>query len=290
MSVTAPIARIEHLIDAERWPEARRQLEGPLRAAPDDPELLFLAARVEHGAGDEAEAERLLEEVLARRPGHDGARTLRFLVLLEAKRHAEAEEAVLELLRERPGSAFLHACYARLMLVTLHVPKARALVDEALRLDPSSDEARLLDTLVSVVEGRLHGAEARVAELVGESPDGEAVTRTLLVVLASRDRHAEALDLGRALLRLRPGDPGLLEAVVELKALTHWSSRPLWPFIRHGWGGSIALWAGAAFGLAALGRVAPALAGWLAIAYVFYVVYSWVHLPLLRRWLRWRGF
>lgn len=286
----APTARIHHLIDVERWADARRELAGPLREAPEDPHLLFLAALVEHGAGRADEARRLVQETLARHPSHSGARHLNFRLLLAERRHVEAEQVVLELLREEPEEPFWYACYARLMLTTLHVAKARGLVDEALRLDPSDPSARLLDALVSVVEGRLDGAEARVAELVRDAPDGEAVARTLVVVLASRGRYAEVLEIARELLRVRPGDPDLVDVLVEMRAVTHWTSRPLLPFVRFGWGGVIALWAAAAFGLAALRPVAPALAGWLGTGYLAFVAYSWVHLPLLRRWLRWRGF
>lgn len=177
--------RIADLIAAGRWSEARRHLAEALQLAPDDPELLHLAARVEYGAGDQREAERLVDRVLTLRPGHRGARRLRFSILVAAR------------------------------------------------------------------------------------------------------RHREALDLGRELLRLDPGDRALADALVELGVVTHWSSRPLAPFVRYGWGGSIALWVGAIVVLGALARVAPRLVRPLGLAYLVYVIYSWVQPPLVRRWLRW---
>lgn len=291
MRLAPEISRqVEHLLDVERFDDARRLLASPLREAPDDVELLYLAARVEHGARRYAEAEHWVAEVLGRAPEHTGARILRFQLLLKARRYAQAEQEVLSLLRERPEEALLYALYARLMLETLHVEKARALVDEALRLDPTLPLARILDALVSVVQGRLDGAKARVAELVRGSPDAEAVAWTLLAVLQSQHRYPEAFQVARELLRARPSDPQALEALIQLRAVTHWSSRPLWPLLRFGWGASMVLWVMATFGLMGVRRVAPRLGAVLGLGFLLYVIYSWVQPPLLRRWLRWRGF
>lgn len=286
----APVARIAHLIDVERWDDARRTLGEALRLAPDDVELLYLAARVESGDGKLDEAERLTDAVLARSPSHEATRELRFGLLCKRRRYAEAEAVILERLRESPEEARLFVAYARLMFTTLHLEKARALTDEALRLEPGSAPARLLDALLSVVEGRRDGARARLAELVREDPDGEAVTRTLFAVLVTERRYPAALEIARELLRLRPDDPDLVDALVELRSYTHWTSKPLWPLVRFRWAGLIAVWAGGAFGLAALRKIAPAVAGPLYLVYFAYVIYSWCHLALLQRWLRWRGF
>src|SRR5690606_3907434 len=125
--------QIDHLLDVERVEEARRALSQPLSESPDSAELLFLAARVETVAGSYEEAERLLHDVLAHAPEHDGARYLRSELFRASKRYPEAEAELLGLLRDEPASATLHAMYAQVMFETLHVEKAQALVDEALR-------------------------------------------------------------------------------------------------------------------------------------------------------------
>lgn len=281
--------QLEHLVELRRWADARRVLRGALQETPDDPELHAAAARVELGAGRLDEAERSADAALALAPENRRARVVRFAVLRRQDRHAEAEEAILDLLREDPTSAGLLALYAWLMVETLHLEKARALVDEALRLDPSDPTAGNLDAILSIIEGRHDGAEARLAALLRDDPDGEEVIETLLHALVARQRFRATLPVARQLLRARPDDPGLAETVIELRAVTHWSSLPLWPIHRFGWTAVIGLWLAAAFGLRLASRAFPKATAVAAVAWLGYVAYSWIQPPLVRRWVRWRG-
>jgi tetratricopeptide (TPR) repeat protein len=211
-------------------------------------------------------------------------------VLEDLDRHPEAEQVILGLLREDPADAGLHAAYGRLMLVNHQLDKARALVAEALRLDPDEPGARAIDALLALVDGRDRAARERVAGLLREAPEAESVAWLLVAVLEHEGRRRDALQIARELLRARPGDPDVLRALVGLRAATHWSSAPLWPFHRFGWGAVVGLW----LGVNVLAYALPdRLAGLLWIVNALYlalVVYSWLQPPLLRRWLRWRGF
>jgi hypothetical protein len=61
---------------------------------------------------------------------------------------------------------------------------------------------------------------------------------------------------------------------------------PLWPVMRFGWTASVVIWLLAVFGLNALRRSDPELAGTVGLVFLGYVAYSWIWPPLLKRLLR----
>jgi hypothetical protein len=94
----------------------------------------------------------------------------------------------------------------------------------------------------------------------------------------------------RGILRAAPDNESVVEAMVESRVASHWTTVPLWPLTRYGWIGSGVLWA-IAVGSFLLTRVfSPDLTGPLIAVYLVYVVYSWVWPPLLKRWLKAKGF
>jgi len=104
--------------------------------------------------------------------------------------------------------------------------------------------------------------------------------------LDQRGDRREALSIARELLRSQPDNEGLVDLVRQLKLATHWSLWPLWPVMCFGWAGSVAIWLLAVFGLNALRRSDPELAGMLGIVVLAYVAYSWIWPPILKRLLR----
>jgi tetratricopeptide (TPR) repeat protein len=281
---------IEQLIEIGRYAEARRLVERVLRETPADPDAHFYAARIARALDDELNARAHVEQALAADPTHFGARVVLYQVLCDAREHAEAEAVIQALIREDPEEPELFALYARLMLKTLHVDKAGRLADEALRLDPSNALARMQSVLVSIVRGERARTEDQLAELIKDDPEGTAAAATLFVALVEQRRHREALALGQQLLRAHPDNAHFVDALVELRAVTHWLMWPAYPLVRWGWGGSAFLWAGALvlFGVLRASGAGP-IAGTLALAYIAYCVYTWVAPSLVRRWVAARG-
>lgn len=280
---------IERLIEVRRYAEARELIERGFAKAPDDPELHHFAAQVALRRNDLDCARQHVGCALAAAPSHRGARVVQFLLLYEQRAYVEAEQSIVALLSEDPRDAELLALYARLMLITLHVDKAAALVEEALRCDPHSQLVRVCHVLIATARGRRSEVDATLAELVATDPEAAAVTRTLFVVLVERRRYREALAVGQELLRGEPDDADLVEALVEVRSVTHWAALPAYPLHRWGWLASGSMWGAYVVGIVMLGRAAPAAVGPATAGYLGYVVYSWLHRPLLRRWLRKRG-
>lgn len=282
--------RIESLIDRDRFGQAKTLLPAAFSLAPDDIHNHMLAARVSIGLEDWSGARQHAGSILSVFPDSTDAGLLMFQIERGLEAFPAAERIILDLLRGNPDTAHLYALYAELMLRALHIDKARALSAESLRLDPEDHLARIVSLLVNIIEDRKADASAELEELVGDDPEALHVAWSIVAVLESQHRHGEALQVMRGILRATPGDESVVEALVELRISSHWSTLPLWPLNRYGWVGSGVLWAIAAGSFILTDLLAPEWTGVLVKLYLVYVVYSWVWPPLLRRWLGARGF
>ncbi len=282
--------RVRNLIERRQYSQAQALLSEAFSIEPDDFANHLLAGRIALETDEYDDARTNIERALLQHPDSIEARLLMFSVERHSDRFAEAERIILDLLRDNPDDAQLFGCYAELMLRTLHLEKAGALAAESLRLDPTERLARTVSLLVRVIEGDRGGALAELEELVRNEAEALHAAWSIVMVLQSEHRHGEAFQVMRGILRSMPGDESIIEAMIELRAASHWSIVPLWPLNRYGWIGSGALWA-AAVGSFLLSRaLAPETTGPLVGGYIAYVVYSWIWPPLLKRWLRWRGF
>lgn len=282
--------QLDRLLDVGRHREARELVGRALAVDPADPTLHWFAARAAVGLDEVAVAEEHLHQALRIDPSHVPARFLSFAICFDAQRHAEAEQLITQLIREYPAEATYLAWYASLMVHVLDLAKARALVDEARRRDPENEQARQIDVLLLAIESRDEEAGRQLEGLIRDDPGSEQTARTLFVHLVRQGRHREALEIGRQLLLANPGDSNLVEALAELRASTHWLSLPAYPLKRYGWAASAVIWGGGIL----LSRVALqwnlVVGGVVMGLYLAYVVYTWVHLPLLKRWFLRRGF
>lgn len=282
--------RIRTLIDRGRSDQARQILPEAFAMDPDDFGNHWLAGRIALDLEDYDAAHSSVARALELQPSSIHARLLMFSVQRNSEQFPEAEQTILGLLRDNPDDGQLFGCYAELMLRTLHLDKAGALAAEALRLDPAESQARTVSLLVRIIEGDREGAVEELEKLVRDDPDTLQAAWGIIAVLQSEHRYGEALDVMRGILHSIPDDGSIVEAMVELRAASHWSVVPLWPLNRYDWLGSGMLWA-FAVGSFMLSRVyAPDLTGPLVTIYLVYVVYSWIWPPLLKRWLRSRGF
>lgn len=282
--------RVRGLVERGRFEQARKMLPEAFSLGPDDFGNHCLAGRVALELEDYEAAYSSVARALELHPSSIDAGLLMFSVHRHGGQFPDAEKVIVELLRDNPDDSQMFACYAELMLRTLHLEKAGALAAEALRLDPTQSLARMVSLLVRIIEGDREGAVAELEELVRDDPNALQAAWGIVAVLQSEHRHGEALEVMRGILHSTPDDGSIVEAMVALRAASHWTVVPLWPLNRYGWLGSGMLW-GAAVGSFLLSRrFAPDLIIPLLTFYIVYVVYSWVWPPLLKRWLRSRGF
>ena len=282
----ASLGQIQQLIERRRFDQVRELLGPALATEPENLDLLRCAALVENAGGRTADAEAMAQRVLALSPRDRVGRETLAEVRSEQKRHAEAEALLLELIRDYPDDGGLLADYSMLMLETLRVEKAEKLATEALRLAPSSTQARIASLLCATVRGRKDAARDELQHLVKESPEAATTSYMLLTSLLDAKRFRGALYVAQELLRADPGDQKLVEIVIEMKAATHWTAKPLWPMLRYGWGASGALWIVFMSTAVLLVKSPYRMAVLpLALGWVLYAVYSWTWMRVLRWWI-----
>lgn len=197
---------------------ARPHLEVCLRARPDDPDALVLAARVARRGGARDEAELLLQRLEGLHGATDQL-VLERLLLRAARGEVEAVEPQLLARAVAEGD---DAELAREGLIAGLIERfrwadaARGLRDWRARA-PGSNTALLL---LGKLEDQRQGTEQAVAlyrEVLARDPDHDEARLRLAVLLVRNRRGAEAL---AALERLRERLPGHAEvAVLWAKAL-----------------------------------------------------------------------
>ncbi len=266
-----------------QWQRAREALRRGLEQAPEDLDLLYARARLaflteSHDALDSA------RDVLALAPEHTGARLLMARIHAEQGRQAEAERLLLDLLRESPQDTGLLCHYAFLLLRAGQLPKARALASEAARLAP--EDLLVLSTLalLDLAEGRAPKDMAALGKMLDLYPEAEATLRTLAFSLAERMQLAAAREAAALLVRRSPHDADVVRLAAHIAYLGHWSMRPMYPLLRWGWAGSFGLYGGF-IALTTLGRglLPPPLLFAVTLAWLTYAIYSWVYPPILKR-------
>jgi predicted Zn-dependent protease len=282
----APLSVVWALIERRRFDQARAVVGNGLREDPDDVDLLHAAATIEWLDDQHDAARRLVREVLSRDPEHALARELLIEIDIADGDLVRAELGLLELLRESPRDAGLIADYALLLLRAGVIDKARAVTAEALRVAPELPRALLASVVLDLIDGVTPERSSALRELLSRHPDQAHSAHALLAALGSHGRVAEAHALARELYRADPRSGAALEVVRELAYQNHWTMKPLWPVIRYGWTGAIGLYIVVVGILRIGGEHLPAGASMtLTVAWLGYVVYSWIWPPLLRRWV-----
>lgn len=281
--------QINALIERRRYDHARSLLAEALAQFPQDAGLLVSSAHVAYANDDVALARDTLQEVLAREPQHYQARSLLAAVYQDCDQLADAEATLLDLLRDYPEAGFQYARYAMLMYRTLHLDKAKLLAREALRLDPDDELALAACLIGDMIDGRAGAEQASLATLMRNHPESENTARLLITHLISRGRYRAAKRIAVELLKLYPHSRQVLELVVQLDALSHWSMLPLWPFNRWGWGASIGFYVLTLLVLNSLSHVDAGVTRPVSYALLGFCAYSWVYPSLLTRWMKRRA-
>lgn len=281
--------QIDGLIERSRYAQARVLIGEALAHYPDDHALLFAAACVDYNTDAGDQARRTLQQILARDPEDYAARSLMVSVLQDAGDLPQAELLLIELIREYPEAGFQYARYALLMYRTLHIEKAQALAREAFRLDPNNELALTTCLIGDIIDGRKGAEQTGLARLLQGHPESENTARMLITHLISRGRYKAAKRIAVELLKLYPSSREVLELVVQLDALSHWSMLPLWPLNRWGWAASAALYVITLLAVNLVRNQAPLFSSAATWTLLGYCAYSWIYPSLLTRWLKRRA-
>jgi tetratricopeptide (TPR) repeat protein len=284
------LAQVARLLEVGRPKDAERLLGPHLAAHPTDAKALVSAARIRRELGDLDGTAYFLSSALSHDPDDFGALMGLFMLQRKRRQFADAEQTVLSLLCQQPESGSLYMLYAGLMMDTMLIEKARALLDEAMRLDPATKGAWTYDVLLLNIEGRKTVSRDRLTTLLAESPDSHTVLLMTMAALSRTARKREALRIAQALLRQNPADRVVLDMCIALGVETHPMMLPLWPLTRYGWPASVSIWVLTIVGLQLARQTLPfAATATLAVVAIFYLGYSWVAPLLVLRSVRRKG-
>lgn len=280
-------SRVQLAVDALDRGNGERALEH-LSGVPDldDPDVWHIRTAALTSTGAFQAAEDAARRGLAVDPDHVGLRLSLADCLDDLGRESEAERVLIGLLNQRPDNHVVLTRYAWLLAHAGDAEGARAVLT---RLPP----ARLADTAsvlalqgyVAMIEGRRREAKMFLDQGMAIDPEASS-TRMLLSLEASLgDRPVTSADHMLAAAALDPEGAG------ELGRLARYMKHPLMAPTRLVTRfGQTRLWIAWIAVLLGLPRVWPgAPMGWIILAYLAFVVYSWTVPFLLSKWMIWRG-
>lgn len=278
---------LQELAARNRTGQMRAILQRLMPQYPDHHEVLYFAAQVDWLEDKDEDALVTVSRLVEHHPGSYSGRMLLFRILDGLNRRSEAETVILEMLREYPEDALLYGHYSILMLESMCVDKAGELAARAIAIDPDDETALTASVMHELLVAPGEPAKRRLAELVSRYPEAATTALMVIVVLSEQGQDKEALRIAQEVLRQSPDSREVVNLVISLKTATHWSMVPLRPLQKWGWGASIAIW----FVMVMLlrnveGTPIEPYALPVVMAFLAYVVYSWVWPPILKRWIR----
>jgi tetratricopeptide (TPR) repeat protein len=193
-----------------------------LARTPQHRAALLERASVLRAMGRTAEAKAELEKLLAMLPGDAAVEINLASLLLERREHARARELLVSASADGKASDAVRAL-AHWNLGLLHGREgehgaAVAAFEEALRLDPALDEARIQIGNALGRAGDYSGAASRYAEVLERAPANVAARLAHATALALGGRADEARDSLLAGLRATPDEPNVTHALARLLA------------------------------------------------------------------------
>lgn len=173
--------RAQALYELDRWEEAVETAQSGLEREPEDVELLDLLALAELERGRKRQAQKTIGAAIALHPD-------------------------LSVLHAHRGLILARSAQKSFRLASFK--KARAAVDEALRLDPACEDALRVRAQIATLSGDRRASEYG-AELLALDPDDEHAHLITGTAFAGRGEVSTALHHYDEAARLNPSDPEL---------------------------------------------------------------------------------
>lgn len=139
VKLNAKIQLLRHTGHAAQAFELHKQL---LKAAPDDDDILYEHALLADQAGDNAEMEKILRQLIARSPNYYQAKNALGYSLADRNSHlAQARELITQALSHAPDNAFIQDSLGWLEFRDGHLAKAQEILLKAFNTTPDAEIA-----------------------------------------------------------------------------------------------------------------------------------------------------
>ncbi|MGZ5060360.1 MAG: tetratricopeptide repeat protein [Usitatibacter sp.] len=190
-----------------RLDESRRRCAQLMQAAPDDPQVLHLAAVLELTAGNAPAALSLVDRALRADAGDARQHHTRGLALRAVQRPREAVAAFREAVRLMPDFADAHAALGRALLAAGDPGSAALAFARAIEANPRSFDAHNDLGVAFLEQGRVADAEASFRRAIVLAPDRSHAWNNLGNALRTQGRNDEALAAFRGATLRKPSVP-----------------------------------------------------------------------------------
>jgi tetratricopeptide (TPR) repeat protein len=278
--------KLFYLIERDRYEMAANMLGTALAKDPDNLDLQYISAIVDHETNCFYEAEKTLKQILSKNPNYFQAKYLLAQVHIDKKEFPQAETLLIELIRDFPREPQYFTSYANLMMQTMNLDKAEKLAAEALRLAPENPGVLTISILCSLSKGNDVKAKDQFADMVKNYPDAEFSAHSLYLILVENKKYRAAMRIAQELLRNNPNDKDYLEMVKSLRLVTHPAMLPLYPLQRWRWHASAVMWVlFIIISRLALKYLSENLSLVIVCALFAYIAYGWIVPPVLKRLL-----
>jgi tetratricopeptide (TPR) repeat protein len=226
--IISPAAQIDHLLAIGQVGRAKEIAAKQIADDPNEPSSYLALSRVLLREKKAEAAIAAAEEAVKLAPEWASAWSARSTALYVAGRFAAAEESIIRAIELEPDAPHLFENYARILQYCGHEAKALDLTQRALELDPDDENAhRMFAALLHSVKPSQWGvseeAAQRALELDPEDSDNFAV---LGMIKFSRRQYAEAEELFRTALELRPNNQFALRGLAQVMMSKHVLYRP----------------------------------------------------------------
>ncbi len=281
------LAQARHWISIDRSEKALAALSDAGPAAADVPDTYLLQAVAHLQLGRRHDAREAAERGLALDPGNPTLFQLLGVAHWERGDRPAAERAFLDGLSHAPENPHLLARYAMLVAEDGQIDKARRLAERAAARGPEDPFVARVRSLIAYLDGDDKTAQQIGAAALAGSPENAGLHALMGSYLLESGAIGRGTKHHLTSASIDPGDAGVRELGWQAKYLRHPLMRPLWFVDKFGPGKIWLAWLVVFFTLRSAG--AEEVAAVLALAYLVFVVYSWVVPPILRRRYRIRS-
>lgn len=209
-------------IDMHRYEQALDKLKTILSYNPTHGRALYLTALCYTNTGYNDEALELCTESLQNGFSAEDCYYLMGSIYKDRNQFAKAEEHYLACLHINPLKASAISSYALLMLKTGHKKKAKKLIDEAMKIDPSNEIVLHNVFIYCIYSGNKKAQTDSLQKYVNNTSNDV----WKLISIGTYNKHNKKYTLARENFReaflLDPTNYDLLSLLEEMDILTHW--------------------------------------------------------------------